>query len=268
MFPREHGAYSMLAQPFLCALIIAGSRSWSWHWSVVPAAVAAISMFLLRGPLVVLARQRWVWRQPHAETAVATRWALGLGAMLAVAAGTLSLRWPPGILAVFGAAAGSVTAAAVAMTVRNRQRSVWLQLASASGLTASCLAASLSTTGTIPEWRWWLWSLSAAHSSAAILTVHARLEQRIASRTGWGDGPTFQRPALLAQFALLAAAPVAFQRAWPLGAALAMSAAAHLWELRSLKQPGSLQTPLRTVGFRALAVSVAVSVLLVIGLRK
>lgn len=264
MFPREHGAYSMLAQPFVCALIVA----WSWHWSVVPAAVAAMSMFLLRGPLVVLARQRWVWRQPHAESATATRWTLVLVAVLVAAGGALALRWPPGILVAFGAAAGAVTAAAVTMTVKNRQRAVGLQLASAAGLTASSLAASLSTTGTIPEWCWWLWALSAAHSSAAILTVHARLEQRIASRAGSAGVRTFHRPALLAQFALMAAAPVAFLRGAPLGAALALSAAAHLWELRSLKQPGSLQTPLRRVGFRALGLSIAVSALLVVGLRK
>ena len=39
MWPREHGAWSMLAQPFLCALIL----SRAFHWSVIVAAAAVVA---------------------------------------------------------------------------------------------------------------------------------------------------------------------------------------------------------------------------------
>lgn len=250
----------MLAQPFLCALILA--REWSWY--ALPAAAAAAAVFLVRIPLITLARQRWVWTAPHPETALAWRWLAGLGAALLVCAAVLAQRWPIALLLGCGALATALTTFAVWMTVRNRQRSVALQVVSAAGLTGSCAAACLSVLGTMPGWGWWLWGLSAAHAAAGILVVHARLEARIAARKKLDQPNPWRKPALIAQAVLLVLAPVAALRSPWLGAALALSAVVHLRALARLAE--TVDTPLTTVGLRALGLSCAVSALLILGL--
>jgi len=167
-------------------------------------------------------------------------------------------------VAAFGLTALALTMVAVILTVRNRQRSVWLQLASALGLTGSSVAAAMAVTGTIPEWCWWLWGLSAAHAAAGILVVHARLDARIAAKQK--QPLPSRKPAFLAQAMLLALIPVALVKSPWLGAALLFSAAEHLWTLARLSHAEVVQTPLRTVGLRALALSIAYSTLLITGL--
>jgi hypothetical protein len=141
---------------------------------------------------------------------------------------------------------------------------VWLQLASALGLTGSSVAAAMAATGTIPPWCWWLWGLSAAHAAAGILVVHARLDARIATKQK--QAAPGRNPAYLAQALLGALIPVALVKSPWLGAALLISAAEHLWTLARLDRPQVAQTPLRTVGLRALALSVGYSALLITGL--
>ena len=68
--PREHGAWELLLQPFVAAAILAGF----WHWLLLPTLALVLLGFLLKEPLVVLARQRWVWRSPDQQTPVAWRW--------------------------------------------------------------------------------------------------------------------------------------------------------------------------------------------------
>ncbi len=144
---------------------------------------AAFAALAAKDPVVVLARQRLVWKQPHPETAEAAKWLAGWTAVLVVCGIVLrghlaahrdrrdgpgrlppSRRWP------------------VAVNVKNRQRSTLFQIASAAALTSSSLATSLSATGTIPRWCWWLWLLLAMQATAGILVVHARLDARIAAR--------------------------------------------------------------------------------------
>ena len=62
--PREHGATAMLLMPFFCAAILL--RQFSWLELV--ALVAIGCAFAIKDPLVVIARQRLVWKQEHAET--------------------------------------------------------------------------------------------------------------------------------------------------------------------------------------------------------
>lgn len=253
----------MLAQPFLCALILARS----FHWSVVVAAAAVVTAFLMREPLVVLARQRFVWRERKPETAVAKRWLAWEALLLAAASAALPLRWPWAFLLIMGAGTVLLTSAAVWMTVRNLQRSTWLQLTSAAALSATGLAACVSATGELRPWVWPLWAMTAAHAAAGILVVHARLEARIATRNRKPLAPRFRFPAQAMQGVLLAGALLCIGTGRiALSGALLLSAAVHLWDLHSLTKAGSLATPLTTIGLRAMNLSIVVSALVVYGL--
>ena len=259
--PREHGAWSILAQPFLCALILARE----WHWSILAAAVAVAAMFLLRTPLVILGRQAFVWREPHAESRSAFRWALLFAAVTLAAAAILLPRWGIANLLGFGIAATALTAMAVYMEITNRQRSVWLQLVTAAGLSSSCLAAVLSAKGQIPRWGWILWMLCAAHAIAGILVVRARLEVRIAARSRKAEAPIYFQPARLAQLLLIAAGLVMLASGSPwIGAALILPSLLHLRELGRLA--ATIDMPLQTVGLRAMSVSIGFSILAICGL--
>lgn len=253
----------MFVQPLVCAVVIVHR----WHWSIVPAITAAGAMFLLREPLVVLARQRWVWREPHAEAERAKRWIALLVPLMVISGGLLLYRWQFSWLIAF--AIGSVAMAAYAtwMTVHNRQRSVWLQIASSAALTSTGMAAAISLNDGAAPWAWWLWLLSAAQAAAAILVVHARLEARIAAKTKKPESVVFFRAAVAAQVALVPLAIFArFISPW-LTAAMLLPAAVHAYELHTLRSPEALATPLRTIGYRAMALSIAVSILLILGLR-
>jgi hypothetical protein len=262
MWPREHGAWPMLLAPFLSALLLARA----WHWSVPVALVAVLAAFVLREPLVALGRQRWVWRAEKPESAKARRWLVAELALLAAAGGMLALRWPSGFLLMLGGLAAAMTLLAAWMTARNRQRSASLELASAAGLTSTCLAASLSAIGRVEPWCWLLWALSAAHAAAGIFVVHARLEARIAARAARPEPFRFRRPAYAMQLLLLAGAAVCYRSLPVVSAALALSALVHLATLRSLRNPAALETPLTRVGLRAMALSLVYSALLVYGL--
>lgn len=253
----------MLAQPFVCALIL----SRTFHWTVIAAAVAVMLAFLLREPLIVLARQRLVWREPKPEAALARRWLAVEAVLLALAGAALLTRWRWDFLLAMGAATLLLTALAVWMAVRNRQRSTWLQLASAAALSSTGLPACVSATGELRDWVWPLWALSAAHAAAGILVVHARLAARIAARTQRPLPGRFRVPAQAMQGLLLVGALPFLAAGRPaLAAALALSAAVHLWDLYTLPRPESLATPLTTVGLRAMSLSIAFSTLLVCGL--
>jgi hypothetical protein len=246
LLPREHGAWGLLLQPFVCAAILARR----WQWTLLAAAGLALVGFIIREPLVVLARQKWVWREKKPETEAAWRclaWqipaALSLWTLLA-------WRVPAAPLAWLSGAALAVTAIAVWMTVKNRQRSVSLQVASSIGLGATAPLAALAATGGIPAWAWWLWGLLSVHGACSILVVRARLEARA------GAGLTMWRRAAgaLAAAGATALAMTMMGKAGA-GAALGFSAAVGFWELAKMRRTEGLTEPLKRVGWRTLGAS-------------
>ena len=168
----------MLLTPMVCVAILARQ----WRWTELATLTAAFAALAAKDPLVVLARQHLVWKQPHPETAAAARWFAGWMAILILSGFVLAATWPVKAIVVMGLGVGIFSAAAVAINVKNRQRSTLFQIASAAALTSSSLAISLSATGVIAPWCWWLWLLMAMQAAAGILVVHARLDARIASR--------------------------------------------------------------------------------------
>ncbi len=259
-FPREHGAWAMLLQPFLGALIVYHRLT----WTVAPALAAVVLVFLIREPWIILARQRWVWRAPRDETRQAKKilaWELPSLALVAIALGFV---WPLWVLAILGGSATALTGLAVSMTIKNRQRAVWFQALSAAGLGSSALAVCFAIDGSVPWWGWWFWALHAAHFLTAILVVHARLDARISAKR---QAP-FQVPrqALWVQYVWLAAAAALVLLRMPIyAAAIAFSAIAHLVSLRTLRRPEAVAMPMKTVGLRAMTLSIVFTLVLVAG---
>src|SRR5580692_2927315 len=116
LFPREHGAWGMLGQPFLGAVAILAILGERIPWAVIPATGAVLVVFLIREPLMVLARQRWMWRDAageRAESRVARRYVAVELAVLAAMGLWLLTAWPWWLVVALGAGAGALTALAV-----------------------------------------------------------------------------------------------------------------------------------------------------------
>lgn len=262
VIPREHGATAMLLTPFFAAAILLRR----FYWPELAALIAIACAFAIKDPLVVIARQRFVWRQEHPETRPAKRSALMELLLLAACGVILAVvtDWRPLVPLCVGAAA--FTALAVVLNVRNKQRSEWFQVASAAALSATSLAACLAAES-IPAWCWMLWLLCFLQSAAGIFVVHARLDARIAIRKGKSAEPRNRRAALVCQVGLLLAG-VCFAilgRPWIAGG-LVVAAAGYLFELHRQKKPESLQMPLKRVGLEALGLSIVYALAIIAGL--
>ncbi len=261
--PREHGATAMLFTPIVCAAILARS----WRWAELATLTAAFAALAAKDPLVILARQRFVWKQRHPETAAALRWFAGWTVLLALSGFVLLFAWPlkPIVLLGLGVAAFSVLA--VAVNVKNRQRSTLFQIASAFALTSSSLATSLSATGEIKPWCWWLWLFLALQSTAGILVVQARLDARIALRSAAKATQDFRRTAQVSLVVLSCAAiTAAVLRHSFVALALLVAVAGYAYDLKTQRNAAAFQRPLASVGRRALALFLVFSILLILGL--
>jgi len=267
-FPREHGATAMLLSPFVCAVILARRFSLESIALEAAALIATVFAFAVKDPLVAVFRQRFVWKQPHPETAVAWRWlAVEIPVLLACGAALL-VHGPRREYALLGLCEGAFGALAVWMNVSNQQRSEWFQVISAVALAATSLAACLAALGGIPLWGWVLWTLCSLQATAAIFVVHARLDARVATHRTELSQPGNRRAAKIAIAGMAAAAAAAaiLGYRWAIPAALLLAAFGYAWELRRQTNPASLKMPLRRVGLQALALSSVYGALLIIGL--
>jgi hypothetical protein len=248
----------MVLTPFAAACFVA--RAWSWLY--VPALVCVVALFALREPLVILARQAWVWRTPHPESAPARRGAALLAGLAGGAGGLLLWARPAWEWILLGGLAAVLTVLAVWMTVRNLRRAVWLQVVSAAALTASCLVVGLCATGRIASWAWILWALLALHSVTGVLIVRTRLDLRAHLERSEYTNPSWILVALESATAILLASLGGVL----LAIATGLSAAVHAAELSALRRPASLRTPLRRVGLRTMFVTFSYSALVAAGL--
>ena len=250
LLPREHGAWGMLIVPWLCSAVLAGR----FDANVVAGLVAALSLFLLREPLIVLARQRWVWRVRKPESETARRCVVAELIVLAVSGAWLCGNTACAPLLLLAAMALAQTAFAVAMAVRNRQRSLLLQISGSITLPATALLPAHAAGALDRPWPWLLWLALAQHYVAAVLVVRTRL----AILAGKVRRPAGLLPVtalavfLMAAVTALALATLRRELAVP----PLFSAAVHLVELALLRRPKNLQEPIRRVGFRALGHSI------------
>jgi len=261
--PREHGATAMLFTPMVCAAILART----WNWTEIAALTAAFAALAAKDPMVILARQKFVWKTPHAETQGAARWFAGWMMVLAMSGLVLLFTWPFKATLALGLGVGAFSVLAVMVNVKNRQRSTLFQIASAIALSSSSLATSLSATGTIQKWCWWLWLFLALQAAAGILVVHARLDARIGLRNSAKATQEFRRKAQLAVVVLAGAAATAgVLRHSVVAAALLIAVIGYAYDLYCQRDANDLQRPLTSVGQRALALSSVFSILLIAGL--
>ena len=167
------------------------------------------------------------------------------------------------------AGSGAFTALAVALTVRNRQRSEWFQVASAVALTSTSLVACLAAEGTIPKWCWLLWLLCAMQATTGIFVVHARLDALVATRKAQAADSQNRRAAFLCDLGLFLVGGIFAFLAQPwIAAALFLAAIAYFAELRRQKNPASLRSSLRRVGLEALGLSTAYALIVVVGVWR
>jgi hypothetical protein len=263
--PREHGATAMLMIPIVCAAAL----SRQWRFSELATLTAAFAALAAKDPMVILARQRFVWKQQHPEFAAAAKWLAGWSAVLLLSGLVLLHTWPLKAMVAMGLGVGAFSAMAIAVNVKNRQRSTLFQIASAVALTSSSLATSLSATGGIARWCWILWILMALQATAGILVVHARLDARIALRQvpAAEPSPQFRRAAQIALLTLACAAATtaALGHGW-MAFALLTPVFGYWYDLCAQRNAENLQLPLKRVGQRALALSSLFAVLLIVGL--
>jgi hypothetical protein len=246
----------MLLTPMVCAAILCRA----WRWSELATLTAAFAALAAKDPAVVLARQRLVWMERHPETAAAAKWFAAWVILLILSGLVLLETWPRRAVIPMGLGVGVFSAVAIAVNIKNRQRSTWFQIASAVALTSSSLATCLSARGAIAPWCWWLWLLMAMQAAAGILVVHARLDARIALR---GTGFATDRAAIIA-LACAAAAAAILARGW-IALALLLAATGYGYDLHRQRDPASLQMPLKKVGQQALALSSLFAGLLILG---
>ncbi len=128
--PREHGATAMVITPIVCAAILAGT----WRWAELAALAAAFAALAAKDPLVVLMRQRFVWKQPNAATPIAARWFAGWTLVLAASGLVLLRAWPLPAIFAMGAGVVAFSLMAIWVNVKNKQRSTLFQIASAAAL--------------------------------------------------------------------------------------------------------------------------------------
>jgi hypothetical protein len=253
----------MLLTPIVCAAILARE----WRWSELATLTAALAALAAKDPMVVLARQHFVWKQRHPETTAAVQWFVGWIVILIVCGVIFVATWPRTAIMALGLGVCGFSALAVAINVKNRQRSPLFQIVSALALTSSSLATCVSATGFIAPWCCWLWILMAMQATAGILVVHARLDARIASRGTAVPSEGYRRAAQVALSVLIctAIAAITLRRGW-IALALLVVVAGYWFDLRGQRDSVALQIPLKRVGQRALALSSVYAVLLIMGL--
>lgn len=282
LFPHEHGAWGMIALPFVAGALVAGG--WA-NLRTFAATLAVLSVFLLRTPLQVLWRRRVALgesaarqnrgKEPRGIPAPArsdvrnARFSLLVYGSVALLTGTyLLLTLPLAPLLMVAVGAALLTIAILFLAARNHQRDPVLQMVSAIGMTASSLIAYLSTRGHLDPIAFWIWMLFAVDISVSVLVVHARLEWIIASRKSEPSRLPHRRNALLAQVGLWMFLGVVALRGKPwLILPFLPTGLLHcraLWQLHTKpRQRPSMQR----IGLLQLSASIAFCVILVLVLR-
>jgi len=260
LLPREHGAWGMLLQPFIAGAIVGRATD----PLLAPALIAVLTMFVMREPLLILARQRYIWKDRHPETDAAHRTLLYELTMLVACVSLLVSGVPLAILALFGAAAVALTVLAVYMTLKNQQRSVLLQSVSAFALGSSALLAGYLGTRNIWDQRTWaVWILLSLHFLTGIFLVHARLDRRANKPEA---GAMLQRGFLLIGISLLLAVIAVMMDHPEVVLPLLVSAGIYGVEIYLLTRTDAIKEPLKAVGLRALFASIMHTLVTVISL--
>jgi hypothetical protein len=177
LLPREYGAYAELAFPLLLAFLAGGVSV-----AGVGFALAAVSWFLVREPLAVLAGVRGV-RLETALAAPARRSAILLGALGTVAAAAAMIAAPP-VARLSALVPGGAAALLAPALVRGRAKSLGSELLVATALSAVLVPVGISGHMT-PRLAWGGAAVWAASFVLATLAVHAVKARAKPGRGTW-----------------------------------------------------------------------------------
>jgi hypothetical protein len=252
----------MLGFPFFSGMLLARNAD----WDLVPAAVAVLAVFLIREPILVLSRQRFVWTDLQPRTLTAQRALLVVCPALVISTLWLSQVLPLGWFAALGAVAAILLAIDIHAVARKRGRSVGYQVAGAAGLAGSAAVAYLAG-GREPDLNLaLLWAVHTIHGTASVLVVHAGIEARkMKPHTG---GHRAKKQAAIVWHVVHAVVAAVFALAGRPGLTLALLVPwfVHILDLLRLDRPSFLRIPLRGVGLRELALSTGFTVLVLAAL--
>jgi YwiC-like protein len=241
VLPREHGGWSLIAEPALLGLLVAPS------WAGVALAFAGVLAFLARTPLrlflVDRSRHRWLPRTSLAWNVALVE--LALAALLATMAWA---RAGSGWLVAVGVAAPLV---AVQLWFDARSRSRRLAPELAGSVAAGAFAAAVALAGGAPAaLAAGLWLVLAGRSIAAIPFVRVQIARWRGGSTGANGGGSARAAGIVGVIVALVA--VALDMRLALGAAVVMAAVGlHAWWVR---RPPS---PAKVVGLQQLALGLA-----------
>jgi len=182
--PREHGAWGIVAIPFVTAVAIAGRLS----LPVILTALAVLGAFVTRYPLELLLIPNSHLRagRPEPRQLVASACTFGLptlflGTAVAALWELLLLWW----LALVGLV---LFAARVWWGRRGGDRSLTAELMGTAGLTLSALAGWIAATGGLTPEAFWVWGLNALFFGSGVLYVKSRIQARRAVRRPEDNG--------------------------------------------------------------------------------
>lgn len=185
--PREHGAWGIVAIPFLTAVACAGSLS----LPVILTALAVLGAFLARYPLELLLIPNSHVRAGRPDRGTLMRAAsifsvptLILGIVLTVGWGLHLLWW----LALAGVV---LFALRVWWGRRGGGRSLTAELVGTAGLTLSALAGWIAATGTLDPAAFWIWELNGLFFGSGVLYVKSRILARRARHSHEADTSSF-----------------------------------------------------------------------------
>jgi hypothetical protein len=281
MIPREHGAWGMVALPFIAATLVVGG--WG-KLTTLAAALGVFSTFLLRTPLQVLWRywaavrksanqnqarnQRGAAAASRPDISDARFSSLLYGSVAMISGIYLFRRLPLMPLLLMTCGAVILTITILFLVSRNHQRHPALQIASAVGMSAAALPAYFAAHGRLDPIAFWIWLLCAVDSAASVLVVHSRLEAIVASRKTTPSPLPHRRNALLAQAGLgiFLVALAALGRPW-LILPFVPTCALHCWDFKQLHSKTRTRVSMHRVGLMQLAASIAFCTLLIAVLR-
>jgi hypothetical protein len=253
----------MLSLPFMVGAGIAGD----WlHVRTLAAALAALSIFLLRTPLLTLTHGCTTFSKQTSRVRDDAKFSIIVYSFIAASSALyLSFTLPLVPLSLLAGGAVLITAGTSHPCLRNRQRSILFQLTGVVVLTSSSLLGYLAAAGYLHNVAFWLWLFFAAQMSVSVFVVHAQLEfaiggQRPPSRSALA----YRRKAAIAEVTLwLALIVVALHGNQWIILAFIPASAFHWWSLRHLGFTRR-RISMRKVGITELSTSVVFSLLLLL----
>lgn len=254
--PREHGAWGIVAVPFVTAAAIAGSFS----LAVVLAFAVVLLVFLARAPL----EAAWLAARGSAEARKPLRLALAYGLPAAVLGLALLLVWKLYLLLPLGGLAALIFVLHLWAVRARKAHYAAAQLLGTTALTLSAPVAWMAATGGLDATGALVWLLNWIFFCCGVLYVRERIRLQQAARRG--AAVPADRWAWLLNFLALAVAGAlvwAGETSIWIIVPFALAAARAAWGLRHAAQPLAL----RRLGWSEVLLSLFFASFLTLGFR-